>query len=51
LGTAQQNSGLAVSSTSSQLQPFVDLEQLIHYTMLSSSQRISHLTHLYLLST
>jgi hypothetical protein len=51
LGTAQSNSGLAVSRTSSQLQPFVDLEQLIRYTILFSSQRISHPTHLYLRST
>jgi hypothetical protein len=51
LGTVQSNSGLAVSSTPSQLQSFVDLEQLTHYTILSSSQKISHHTYLYLLST
>jgi hypothetical protein len=50
LGTAQSNSALGVSSTPFQLQS-VDLEPLIHYTILSSSQKISHLTHLYLLST
>jgi len=51
LGTAQSNSGLAVSSILSQLQSFVDLEPLIHYTILSSSQKTSLLTYLYLLST
>jgi hypothetical protein len=46
LGTVQSNSGLSVSSTPSQLQPFVNFEQLIHYTIISGSQKISYPTNL-----